>query len=60
MAKSKMRKNFANRDVTYCYGINCKKYEKCRRYVGNYDFKKDVDYSFIAKCSDDKYEIFFK
>ena len=37
-------------DKTYCYGMFCKEYEKCERYVGHYEFDKNTNYWFMYKC----------
>ena len=43
----------AKRDITYCYGANCKYTEDCFRFVGKYEFDKDELYSFTAGNVDD-------
>ena len=50
-------KKIPSTDKTYCYGMFCKEYEKCERYVGHYNFEKDTNYWFMYMCEEKKKEV---
>lgn len=49
-----MSKKIPSTDKTYCYGMFCKEYEKCSRYVGHYEFDKNENYWFMYICDEVK------